>query len=72
MTQQHRKFVNTRQMEVQMKAICDGRTTRDDVVQQNLEQYRAVFDHTAQQMNVLKSVREYCPSLCRAIANAEL
>jgi hypothetical protein len=39
-----------------MKAICEGRTTRHDVVQQNLEQYRAVFNRTAQHINVLKSV----------------
>lgn len=39
-----------------MKAICEGRTTRNDVVQQNLEQYRAVFNRTVQQINVLKSV----------------
>lgn len=45
-------------MEVQMKAICEGRTTRHDVVQQNLEQYRAVFNRTAQQINVLKSVSQ--------------
>lgn len=40
-----------------MKAICEGRTTRNDVVQQNLEKYRAVFNRTNQQINVLKSVR---------------
>ncbi|KAA8624688.1 DNA topoisomerase 3-beta [Pyrenophora tritici-repentis] len=38
-----------------MKAICEGRTTRNDVVQQNLEKYRAVFNRTNQQINVLKS-----------------
>lgn len=43
-------------MELQMKAICEGRTTRNDVVQQNLDQYRAVFNRTVQQINVLKSV----------------
>ncbi|KAH7082299.1 DNA topoisomerase 3-beta [Paraphoma chrysanthemicola] len=49
-----------KEMEVQMKAICEGRSTRQDVVQQNLEQYRAVFDRTAQQINVLKSaIRKY-------------
>jgi DNA topoisomerase-3 len=47
-------------MEVQMKAICDGRSTRQDVVQQNLEQYRIVFNRTAQQINVLKSVSQNC------------
>ncbi|KAF2850143.1 DNA topoisomerase 3-beta [Plenodomus tracheiphilus IPT5] len=44
-----------KEMEVQMKAICEGRITRNDVVQQNLEQYRAVFNRTVQQINVLKS-----------------
>ena len=39
-----------------MKAICEGRTTRNEVVQQNLGQYRAVFTRTVQQINVLKSV----------------
>lgn len=44
-----------------MKAICEGRSTRNDVVQQNLDQYRAVFNRTVQQINVLKSVRvEVC------------
>ena len=50
-------YANARQMEVQMKAICEGRSTRNDVVQQNLEQYRAVFMRTTQQINVLKAVR---------------
>ncbi|KAF2621244.1 DNA topoisomerase III [Macroventuria anomochaeta] len=44
-----------KEMELQMKAICEGRTTRNDVVQQNLDQYRAIFNRTVQQINVLKS-----------------
>lgn len=47
-----------------MKAICEGRSTRNDVVQQNLDQYRAVFNRTAQQINVLKSVSEIAPHSC--------
>lgn len=43
-------------MEIQMKAICDGTRTRNDVVQQSLEQYRAVFARTTQQMDVLRAV----------------
>jgi DNA topoisomerase-3 len=43
-------------MELQMKAICDGTTNRRDVVQQSLEQYRAVFVRTVQQMSVIKAV----------------
>jgi DNA topoisomerase-3 len=55
-------------MEVQMKAICEGRTTRQDVVEQNLEQYRAVFNRTVQQISVLKSVRlcQYSAPVCSA------
>jgi DNA topoisomerase-3 len=50
------RVTKCRQMEVQMKAICEGRSTRNDVVQQNLEQYRAVFTRTSQQIHVLKAV----------------
>ncbi|KAF2275455.1 DNA topoisomerase III [Westerdykella ornata] len=52
-----------KEMEVQMKAICEGRSTRNDVVQQNLEQYRAVFVRTTQQINVLKAVSTVIPTL---------
>ena len=44
------------QMEIQMKAICDGTRSRNDVVQQSLEQYRAVFSRTTQQMDLLRAV----------------
>jgi hypothetical protein len=55
-------------MELQMRAICAGTATRNDVVQQNLEQYRAVFMRTAQQMNVLKTVSGVRCG-CRLLAN---
>lgn len=45
-----------RQMELQMTAICQGTQTRNDVVRQNLERYRAVFARTTQEMDVLKAV----------------
>ncbi|KAF2634848.1 prokaryotic type I DNA topoisomerase [Massarina eburnea CBS 473.64] len=49
-----------KEMEVQMKDICEGRSTRNDVVQSNLEKYRSVFVRTTQQINVLKAaVRKY-------------
>ncbi|TLD37050.1 prokaryotic type I DNA topoisomerase [Venturia nashicola] len=49
-----------KEMELQMKAICEGTTTRHEVVQQNLERYRAVFVRTMQQMDVIKAaVRKY-------------
>jgi len=43
-------------MELQMKAICEGRSTKADVVHQSLEQYREVFIRTNQQIGVLKDV----------------
>ncbi|KAF2656232.1 prokaryotic type I DNA topoisomerase [Lophiostoma macrostomum CBS 122681] len=52
-----------KEMELQMKAICEGRSSRNDVVQQNLEQYRAVFNRTTQQINVLKAVGSTDPKL---------
>jgi DNA topoisomerase III len=48
-------------MELQMKAICDGRASRNIVVQQNIEQYRAVYNRTREQMSVLRNVRPTPP-----------
>lgn len=39
-----------------MKAICDGQRTRNDVVQQSLDQYRFAYNRTRDQMNILKAV----------------
>lgn len=44
------------QMEIKMKAICDGRSTRRDVVQESLDMYRDVYIRTTQRMDVLKAV----------------
>ena len=49
-------YADKMQMELQMRAICAGHTSRGDVVQQNLERYREVYARTTQQMNVLKAV----------------
>jgi DNA topoisomerase III len=49
-----------KEMELKMKAICEGRKTRHEVVQESLEQYREVFVKTQQEINVLKqSVTRY-------------
>lgn len=49
-----------KEMELKVKAICDGRKSRIEVVQETLEQYREVFVKTQQQMDVLKrSVLRY-------------
>ena len=45
-----------RQMEIRMKAICDGQSTRMQVVQESLDMYRDVFVRTTQRMDVLKTV----------------
>jgi len=49
-----------KEMELKMKAICEGRQTRTDVVQQSLDQYREVFVKTQRDIDVLKrSVTKY-------------
>lgn len=47
---------DNRQMEQKMSAICEGRTTKNVVVQETIEQYRAVYRRTQQGMNFLKAV----------------
>lgn len=49
-----------KEMELKMKAICDGGKTKTEVVQESLEQYREVFHKTQQEIDVLKqSVIKY-------------
>lgn len=57
-------------MELKMKAICEGRKTRQDVVQETIEQYRAVYNRTQQGLHHLHAVRR--PSAIRAIDIAVL
>jgi len=47
-----------KEMELKMKAICNGRTTKQAVLHESLAQYRHVFDESQEQLNVLKAVRE--------------
>ncbi|KAI9837975.1 MAG: hypothetical protein M1819_006129 [Sarea resinae] len=49
------KLTYDEQMELKMKEICAGRKSRNDVVQESLEQYREVFVRTSQQIDVLKA-----------------
>ncbi|KAI9698293.1 MAG: DNA topoisomerase [Bogoriella megaspora] len=44
-----------KEMELKMKAICAGTTTRGQVVNESLQQYREVYARTAQQMGVLRA-----------------
>lgn len=43
-------------MELKMKAICEGRKTRLEVVQETLEQYRNVYVRTQQRLPLLHAV----------------
>jgi DNA topoisomerase III len=45
-----------KEMEIKMKAICEGRTSKEDFLRDNLQQYRAVFDQSTEQLDVLKDV----------------
>lgn len=44
-------------MELKMKAICEGRKTQREVIEETVEQYRAVYVRTQQRLDVLKAVR---------------
>ena len=49
-----------KEMELKMKAICEGRKSRNEVVQESLDQYREVFVKTNREINILKqSVTRY-------------
>ena len=49
-----------KEMELKMKAICEGRKSRTEVVQESLEQYREVFVKTQREIGVLRdSVVKY-------------
>lgn len=45
-----------KEMELQMKAICEGRTTKDAVLRENINRYRGVFGQTQEKLDVLRSV----------------
>lgn len=45
-----------KEMELKMKAICEGRTTKDTVLNESIEQYRLVYMQSQQKLNVLKAV----------------
>ena len=43
-------------MELKMKAICEGRKGQREVIEETIEQYRAVFVRTEQRVDVLRAV----------------
>jgi DNA topoisomerase-3 len=45
-----------KEMELKMKAICEGRTTRQAVLNESISQYRQVYNQSQEKLNVLKAV----------------
>lgn len=45
-----------KEMELKMKAICEGRTTRQVVLNESISQYRQVYNQSQEKLNVLKAV----------------
>lgn len=45
-----------KEMELKMKAICDGRTTKSAVLRESIAQYRHVFMQTQEKLDVLRAV----------------
>ncbi|EWC44053.1 hypothetical protein DRE_01405 [Drechslerella stenobrocha 248] len=45
-----------KEMEVNMKKICNGELSKEDVVHQSLDQYRQVYAKVSQQINVFRQV----------------
>jgi hypothetical protein len=49
-----------KEMELKMKAICEGRTTKQAVLHESLGEYRQVYDQSRAELNILKAVSG-CP-----------
>ncbi|KAI1282411.1 DNA topoisomerase [Xylaria sp. FL0933] len=45
-----------KEMELKMKAICEGRTTKEAVLEESIQQYRHVYMQSQQKLSVLKTV----------------
>lgn len=48
-----------------MKAICEGRKTKDEVVNETIEQYREVYMLTQRRLDMLRTVS--CISLMQIV-----
>ena len=45
-----------KEMELKMKAICEGRTTKQVVMHESVGQYRQVYEQSRAELNILKAV----------------
>ncbi|KAI0002817.1 prokaryotic type I DNA topoisomerase [Xylariaceae sp. FL0662B] len=51
-----------KEMELKMKSICEGRTTKEAVLAESIQQYRHVYLQSQEKLNVLKAAcRQYVP-----------
>ncbi|KAL2181757.1 DNA topoisomerase [Thermothelomyces heterothallicus CBS 202.75] len=49
-----------KEMELKMKAICEGRTTKQVVLHESLNEYRQVYEQSRAELNILKAAcRQY-------------
>lgn len=49
-----------KEMELKMKAICEGRTSKEVVLRESIAQYRHVFMQTQEKLDVLRAAcREF-------------
>lgn len=49
-----------KEMELKMKAICEGRTTKEAVLSESIRQYRQVYMQSQEKLAVLKAAcRQY-------------
>jgi DNA topoisomerase-3 len=49
-----------KEMELKMKAICDGQTTKEVVLRESIAQYQRVFYQSQENLHILKSAcREF-------------
>ena len=61
------------ELELRMKAICEGRATRSDVLRESLRQYKDVFMESKEKLGMLKSVScIILSSLCPWITDVDL
>jgi DNA topoisomerase-3 len=45
-------------MELKMKAICEGRLTKREMLSETIEQYRGVYMRTQQRLDMLRNVSD--------------
>lgn len=52
-----------KELELRLKAICEGRISRAEVMRESVRQYKSVFLESQERVELLKAVRDMAPSL---------